>query len=189
MKFKNIVLGIGIVVVYALALWQGIEAFYPQLEWSDYCEADIGPIIAKPRVDNINCPVTPDVDAKVNACNQAKGYFRYVYDENGCVIDGYCDECSIKYEEAADKHSRNVFIISLILGVITIIIGFTILRIEPVGSALIGSGIWALIYGTAVNWRNFANGIKFTLLVVVLVALICFAIWLNKRRKGPFKFG
>ena len=35
---KNIVLGIGIIVVFGLALWQGIDTFYPFPEWDDYCD-------------------------------------------------------------------------------------------------------------------------------------------------------
>ena len=190
MKVKNLVLGLGIVVVYALVLWQGIEAFYPQPKYEDFCDVyPDRPIHEKYPGENNNCTLPVNLETKQNACYKVKGEFRYEYDDNGCVIEGYCDECNINYNEASDKYSRNIFIISLIAGVITFIIGFAILKVEPVGSALIGSGIWAIFYGTVRNWRNFGAGIRFVLLFIVLMILIWLAIRLNQvRKKNPFSF-
>jgi len=183
MKFKNFVLGIGILVVYALALWQGIQAFYPSPQYEDYCDFQREfPSFQR----NVDCSINPALENKANACWQAGGEFRYEYDEDGCQVDGYCDECRITYDEASDKYSRNVFIASLIIGVITLIIGFTILSIEPVGSALMASGIWAFFFGTVVNWRNFGNSIRFVILAIVLILLILFAIRLNSKKKSSF---
>ena len=94
----------------------------------------------------------------------------------------------INYDMARDRYSKNVFIISLVAGVITFIVGFFVLSIEPVGSALIGSGIWAIFYGTVWNWRNFGNVWRFLLLLVVLIVLIWLAVRLNRKRKGGFWF-
>jgi hypothetical protein len=190
MRIKNLVLGIGIVVVYALVLWQGIAAFYPQPMYEDFCDYVNTPraVPLKGIEGDINCVYPVELDSKANACYKEKGEFRYEYDENGCVIDGYCDECSILYNDASDKYSRNVFIISLIIGVITFIFGFTLLKIEPVGSALIGSGIYAVFYGTVWNWRNFGAGVRFGLLLLVLVLLIWIALRMNRRREKSWKF-
>ena len=188
MRLKNFVLGIGIIVVYALALWQGIAAFYPQPKYEDFCDFEIGPKTFLEIVPT-NCTFPPNLETKQNACYKAGGEFRYEYDEKGCVIDGYCDECSIYYNDASDKHSRNIFIISLIIGFITLVVGFFILKIEPVGTALMGSGIWAVFYGTVWNWRNFGVGVRFVLLVILLIILIWLAIKLNQQRKSnPFSF-
>jgi len=159
MNVKNIVLGIGIVVVFALALWQGIEAFYPSPQYKDYC--DIG-------------PRAPGAENNITACKNSGGVWR----------NDYCDyyyECQKKYDAAKNPHSRVVFFISLIVAIIAIIVGFSILNIEPVGSALIGSGIWAVFWGSVVNWRNLSDIWRFLLLLVVLVLLIWIAIKLNKK--------
>ena len=182
MKIKNLVLGIGIVVIYALVLWQGIEAFYPSPQWDDYCSFnEIRPkILAQ---GSVGCEIPASVEQKSIECANAGGVFREEYDNNGCVTDGYCDECSLNYDEARDQYSRNIFIISLIVGIITLVVGFFVLKIEPVGSALIASGIWAVFYGTVWNWRNFGAFLKFGILLIVLVILIWFAVWINKKRK------
>jgi len=181
MRVKNIILGIGIFVVYALVLWQGIQAFYPAPEWDDFCSFDES---RKPfNIDGDKCSFSQEVESKRDSCNNVGGLFQAEYDSNGCVIDGYCDECQLNYDSSRDEYSRNIFIISLVVGFITLIVGFFVLKIEPVGSALIASGIWAVFYGTVWNWRNFGAFLKFAILLVVLVVLIWFAIRINKKRK------
>ena len=183
MKIKNFVLGFGILVIYALALWQGITAFYPAPEYEDFCDSREVPRLFG-REGPIDCGFSQELRNKEQACWDAKGEFRYDYDENGCPVDGYCDGCRISYDEARDKYSRNVFIISLVIAVITFVVGFSVLSVEPVGSALLASGVWAVFFGTVINWRNFSNSIRFVLLFIVLVVLIWIALRLNKKKKG-----
>ena len=90
--------------------------------------------------------------------------------------------CQKELEKALDKHSWGVFIISIVVGVIALFVGFSILSIEPVGSALIGSGIWAIFWGSLINWRNFGTVWRFILLFIALVALIYITIRLNKAK-------
>jgi hypothetical protein len=181
MRLKNFVLGFGIFIVYGLVLWQGISAFYPSPEYDEYCDYYDG-FRGKPYPieSGVDCVFPNELETKQNACYSEGGEFRYDYDDKGCIIDGYCDECSIAYEDARDVYSRNVFIITLIVGVITFIVGFSILSIEPVGSALLASGVLALVSGTIVNWRNFGQFIRFGLLLLVLILLIWITYRLNK---------
>lgn len=190
MNVKNFVLGIGIVIVYALMLWQGIEAFYPSPQYDDFC-------------DNVNkfrnlVPGTGECDypeilhEQEQQCYEQDGRPIYDYDDAGCAVGvKECDYCSKKWDNARDDYSQRLFVIALIVGLITFIVGFSILKIEPVGSALIGSGIWAVFYGSVWNWRNFSNIWRFLLLALVFVLLIWFTIRLNrvgkKKKKGFFK--
>jgi hypothetical protein len=182
MNIKNFVLGIGILVVYALVLWQGIQAFYPAPEWDDFC--NVGP--REPRAIGLqgveDCSFNQGLLDKELACSEVGGMFRFEYDNVGCPMSGYCDECSLDYDDARDDYSRNIFIISLVISVLTLVVGFFVLKVEPVGSALLASGIWAIFYGTVWNWRNFGAGIRFGLLLLLLIALIWIALRLNRRR-------
>lgn len=160
MNIKNIVLGVGIVVVFALALWQGIEAFYPSPQYEDYCDVNVGPF--------------PGSESNATLCSETGGVWK----------NGYCDYyygCQKEYEAARDPHARVVFFVSLIVAIIAIILGYTFLSTEPVGSALIGSGIWAIFWGSAINWRNLSDIWRFLLLLVVLVLLVWIALKLNKK--------
>src|SRR5690606_29182276 len=137
-KIKNLVLGIGIIIVFALALWQGIEAFYPSPQYNDFCQE----FIERPRVTG--------EEINQSLCEEQGGVWR----------NNYCDyyyECQQDYNQARDQHAKVVFLISIIVALIAIIVGYFVLSIEPVGSALIGSGIWSIFWGTLINWSNFSG--------------------------------
>ena len=178
MKFKTFILGVGIFVVYALALFQGLETFYPTPQYEDYCDFHAG--VREPA----SCPNLPDLQIRAEACWNSKGQFVYEYDSNSCAIGGYCDGCNIDYEAALDLHSNRVFIISIIVGIIVFIGGFFVLSTEPGGSALMAGGIWSVFYGVVVNWRNFSNSWRFLLLLVLLIVLIWIALRFNRKHEA-----
>ncbi len=183
MNFKNFVFGLGIFVVFALVLFQGLETFYPTPEWDDYCSFRGGPIVSGKSVE---CSNVPGLQSKAEACWQIKGEFVYEYDFDGCTIDGYCDECSIKYNEDKDTHSNRIFIIAILIGILVFVVGLFLLSTEPVGSALMASGIYSVFFGVIVNWRNFSNSWKFLLLFVLLIVLIWVALRFNRKKKAGF---
>ncbi len=185
MRFKNIVLGLGIFIVYFLVLLYGIQTFFPEPKYEDYCTYRYPSIYRDPGV---NCTYPPELAAKEQACYAIKGEFRQEFNNNGCVIGGYCDECGINYQNALSDYNTKVFWISLIAGLVTLIIGYGILSIEPVGSALMASGVLAVIYGSVRNWQNFTSAIKFGLLLFVLVVLILLAVRINKIAKSKKKW-
>ncbi len=85
-----------------------------------------------------------------------------------------------------DVHSNRVFVISVIVGLITFVVGLFLLAKEPVGSALMASGIWAVFYGVVKNWRNFSEAWRFLILFVLLVVLIWLAMRYNEKKKWGF---
>jgi len=182
MKIKSVVLGLGIIVVYMLALHQGMETFYPTPEYDDFCDVRVGPLGREP----INCQNAPELQRKAEMCYQSKGEFVYEYDLNGCAVDGFCDDCRIDYESALDVHSNKVFVIAVIIGIVVFVAGLFLLATEPVGSALMASGILSLFYGVVQNWRNFTQAWRFLLLFILLIVLIWVALRFNDKRK---KFG
>ncbi len=181
---KSIVLGIGIVIVFALVLWQGIEAFYPSPQWEDFCtQQEFTPRLVKPEV---TCTSSTELQQQEQQCYTQKGQPIYNYNENGCAMSvKECDFCQRELEEAQLRHAKIVFVISIITGILALIIGYAILSVEPVGSALIGSAVWAIFYGSVVNWHNFSDIWRFVLLFAVLILLIWIAIRLNKRAHYP----
>jgi len=81
-----------------------------------------------------------------------------------------------------------VFIISLVVGLMAFLVGHLVLNMEPVGSALIGSGIWAIFWGAVINWRNFSDVWRFLLLLLALILLIWLAIQSNQKKKSFLSF-
>jgi len=155
---KNLVLGLGIIVVFALALWQGIETFYASPQYEDFCDISFREPI----------PI-PTESEKPNL-----------------LVNEEFERCQAEYDSARDAHAQFTFIVSLIVAIITILVGYSLLSTEPVGSALLGSGIWAIFWGSAINWRNFSDIWRFLLLLTALVLLIILALRLNRKKKKGF---
>lgn len=183
---KNLVLGIGIIIVFGLALWQGIEAFYPSPQYEKFCNSTIGKYgpIGPYSVDGKSCNFSTSLQRQQDECYTQGGQPVFGYDERGCsVILEKCDLCNKDFNTAQDEHSKVVFIISIIVGIITLIVGYSILSIEPVGSALIGGAVWAIFWGSVVNWRNLGSFWRFGLLFLALILLIWIAARINKVRE------
>ncbi len=189
MKVKNLVLGIGIFIVFMFLLHNGIRAFYqPAPEYGDFCNyQSFYPRETKPLPIGQTCTYPPSLREAEQTCYNTKGQPIYDYDEYGCQISvKECDYCQLEYDEARQSHNKVVFIIALIVGIITLIIGYTWLSLEPAGSSLMASGIGAIVYGTMVNWNNLGNLGRFLLLLLAFLLLVWIAYRLNSQNKKGF---
>lgn len=182
MNVKNLVLGIGIFIVFMFVLHNGIRAFYDAPQYEDFC--DNNPFIEKPYYFSQNCSYSNELRLQEQECYNLEGYPIYRYDKNGCNISvEKCDFCNRDYENAKKDYNKTIFLISLIIGILVLIVGYAVLYVEPVGSSLMASGIGAVVYGTIVNWENLGNLGRFLLLLLALVILIWIALRLNKGKK------
>jgi len=166
MSIKNVVIGIAIVVLTIFVVVYGIEMFYERPEYSDFC----------PDVYQIKTET---------ACINAGGvWYEGESGESESVSVGYCDagtDCYEEYDDAQEKYSKNIFLITLPLGIILIIVGVAIFGLETVGAGLAGGGIGVLLWGVGGYWRYGSNLLKFVLSLVGLVAVIWLAYWFNKK--------
>ncbi len=197
MNVKNLVLGVGIFIVYLLVLNFGIQAFYDEPRYEDFCTGQqqyyypsYPELAAVKGAGGVNCTLSPTPQEQNICMNDGGNLIAGTYDAAGCPASFVCDMCQKNLADAQKEHGQRVFIISIIAGIITIIIGYTILTIEPVGSALMASGVGALVYGSMRNWSNLSNIWRFLLLLGALVLLIWITIRLNsQKKKGFFGFG
>lgn len=199
MKVKNLVLGVGIFIVFMFLLHNGIRAFYkPAPEWEDYCGIDICktqtgryPVEIKTMPIGQSCTNYPQLTQEQNKCFNEGGQPVYEYDEFQCpkkVLEcDFCQrECQKKFDMAMQEFNKVVFIIALIVGIIILLAGYMWLSVEPVGSALMASGIGAIVYGTIINWENLGNMWRFLLLLIAFVLLVWIALKLNTSDKKGF---
>jgi hypothetical protein len=184
MNVKNLVLGIGIFIVFMFLLHNGIRAFYKAPIYDDFCKSgDLMPYYPDKAIPAIagNCTYTLQIRNQEQICYNNQGQPIYNYDDYGCTISvKECNYCNKYYTDAMDNYNRGVFVIALIIGIIVLLIGYLILSVEPVGSSLMASGIGAIIYGTMSNWENLGNLGRFLLLLLALFLLIWIALRLNK---------
>ena len=191
MNVKNIILGVGIFVVFMLMLGYGIEAFYPSPKYENYCAGDYGRYSAKAYPDAVeqNCKFSKTMTENETSCYVNGGSPVFEYDNSGCAIKlKECNLCQKKFNEAQKDYSKVIFIIALVVGIITLFVGYGILSIEPVGSALMASGVGAIFYGSVRNWSNLSDVWRFLLLLIALVLLVWIALRLNRPKKKSWMF-
>jgi hypothetical protein len=182
MNVKNLVLGVGIFIVYLLMLNYGIEAFYKSPQYDNYCSMNI---YKEPYrlFEGKNCTNLNKISEMESLCYSGRGQpVNWTYDSTGCAQNFSCDFCSKQFEDAQKGHSKIVFVISLIAGILTLLIGYGVLSVEPVGSALMASGVGAIFYGSVRNWMNLSDIWRFLLLLLALVLLIWIALRINRKK-------
>lgn len=191
MNVKNLVLGVGIFIVFLFVLHFGIESFYPSPQYNSYCSGAPESFYpssypVKIGIGGTNCSVSPTTREYDQCSAQGGMLIAAAYDAQDCPASFSCNLCAVHYTEADRAHSRVVFVIALIVGIIALIVGYGVLSVEPVGSALMASGVGAFVYGTLNNWSNLTNIWKFLLLLVALILLVWFALRLNSQKKKGF---
>lgn len=178
MSLKNIILGIAIIILTISVAVYGINIFYDRPEYSDFCEE----FKTAEVIDNQQrCE---EIGGKWNG----DGIPRPVAD--GKSVSGFCDRdytCRMELEDAQKKHSRNIFLIALPLGILVIALGAFVFGLEAVGAGLMGGGIGIILYGTGGFWRFADDWLKFVLSLVGLVALIWLAYWFNSKNWNIWK--
>lgn len=161
-KIKSAILALVIAIVLASLVGYAINVFDPAPEWDDYC-GDVGLNRLKP-VENPKQETMESCEAQ----------------EGAKWMNGYCDysyQCQMDWDDAREKHSKTVFLVSVPAGLIALFVGVS-LGLASVSSGLMLGGVFLVFYGTANYWSNFSDIIRVVILAIALAALI----WLGYKK-------
>jgi hypothetical protein len=192
-KIKETILGVSIAIIFVLFVGFGIQVFYPYPKYENYCqekefinydnEKNCADNSGKWNPTNYRKPVSVDIvdgqlictkidsDIKDNESELTLNYIK----KNENFAEGYCDlfyYCAQKHRDDLNVYNRNVFIISGIIGILTIILGLVVLKLVSVSAGLFGGGVLTLIYGTVRYWSELADWARFIILGIALAVLI-----------------
>lgn len=172
-KTKNVLLAIAIAIILALFIGYGINTFYKSPKYNDFCKGSFSerPVIIE-KEDKDCTSVEKNNRALENDCYEDEGVPRYDFDDNGCRIFRECDFCSKDYRNVRERYNRDVFIITLVLGLISILVGGVVLKLESVSSGVMAGGILTVIYGTLRYWGDMQDVLRWLILGIVLVILV-----------------
>jgi len=193
-RVKRVILAIAIAILFAFFIGIGIDAFYPNPEWEDYCEHDRYDIkqnlnsaeceevggrwneFEEARIipeDRMSCKkVEQNEDEMILSCiSESKGADA----ENGfCDLNYYCEE---EYDGAQEGYNKVVFIVTAIIGLLVIVLSVA-LQMVSVSAGLMSGGILVILYGTMRYWEYSSNMLRMIILGISLVVLI----WLGYKR-------
>lgn len=170
MNIKNFVLGIAIAVLTIAVSIYGIHTFYSSPEFSDFCN------------DSSWEPVPRSAQDCLDKQGKWIDYSKYEGNEES----GYCDlnySCSQEYSSSQKIWSKNLFYIGLPLGILIILLGAFLFKLEFVGAGLMWGGVITIIYSTWGFFMQSAQAMKFILSLVGLVIVIYFAYRFNRKKK------
>ncbi len=178
-KFKQIFLAIAIAVVFVFFVGIGIDTFYKEPEFEDFCEEKLfEPFPRALKIPEECAFVQPSEELK-KECTEKEGEIRQKFDDEGCVESYSCETCNKEYRDVLDVYNRNVFIIAVIIGIVTLIVGLT-LQIPSASSGLMGGGILSIVYGIIRYWSALHDYGRFIILGIALGVLI----WLGYKKLG-----
>ncbi|MFH1710973.1 MAG: hypothetical protein ABH840_01550 [Nanoarchaeota archaeon] len=160
-KAKNIILAIAIAILFVMFIAYAIETIYHSPKYNSYCNPEQKQYLNQTECEENNLIWT--------------SYPEYAPERPAPVgVSGYCDAysvCQKSYDEISQIYNRNVFFISLTLGIITIIIAVFIL-LESVSSGFMAGGVLLIIYGTIRYWGSLSNWLRTIMLAFALAVLV-----------------
>ena len=170
MNLRDILFGIGIMILTIFVTVYGMSVFYPSVEYEDYCKD----IVLK-KVINTEAE-----------CIGVEGKWT-IYDTIRPIeagAEGYCDRdflCREDYNDARESRSKKIFFIAVPLGIILLLAGGFLFGIEAIGAGLMGGGIGTIVYGAGGYWQYGGDLFRFIMSLLGLAAVVYLAYWFNKK--------
>ncbi|HRZ30292.1 MAG TPA: hypothetical protein P5274_01325 [Candidatus Paceibacterota bacterium] len=170
---------IGIVIVLNLFFHFATKLVYDEPKFEDFCQTkqvNIQPEGEKACVEaggawNAN-PNEKFVPVPVNETGEARPVI---------TGQGYCDTnytCQKEFETAINLYNRNIFLVLLGLGLLSLIIGFALASNLVISTGLSYGGILSFIIGTVRYWSAMDDYLRVIILGLALVVLI----WLGVKK-------
>jgi len=163
-NFKKLILVLGIILILNLFVNYGVATFYDAPNYEDYCTTEI---TSKDYSTEEACEKTGGL------WNEAPRIKETVPRDE--IQESWCDEeytCAKDYGVVKDVYNRDVFIILIIAGIISILVGFFATQAEAVSIGLSFGGLLSLIIGTMRYWSGMDDYLRFIILGVALAILI-----------------
>ena len=157
MKVKNLVMGIAILILTISVAVYGISLVFDEPEYGDYCPDSYRGVPVKESGDEI-CPAVciamweiSEGECIFNECCSGCGPDGIISFESleQCEIVLGGKDCYDLYENAREKYSRNLFLITLPFGIVIIAVGALVFGLETVGAGLMAGGVGVILWGVA----------------------------------------
>ena len=171
MKKLKWVLIVGILITLNLFFYFSINLFHKEPKFDQFC---------KTEQINIQPENKDDCVAKGGQWNGNYNYGKPIpASELKNIPSGYCDihfSCSKEYQETREVYQRNIFVAFVVLGIISIILGFVFSAIEAVSLGLSLGGLLSLIIGSIRYWSAMDDYLRVIILGLALAMLILLGV-------------
>ncbi len=160
---------IGITIVLNLFFNYAISLIYPSPTFTAFC----------PDTQVVNPPATKPECLKVggqwNESTVAPEKITPTAPAKPAQVSGYCNAtytCQKDFDTSYKAYERNVFIVLVILGVLSLLCGLFLNITEAVTLGLTLGGVLSLLIASGRYWSEAGNILKVIILLIALIALI-----------------
>ncbi len=163
---------IALVIVLNLFFNYAITLVYPAPQYENFCPTSQ---VATPPADQKSCL------AAGGQWTQTVSPAPTIGGKTTPQTAGYCDvtfTCQKNFDAAGNTYARTVFIVLVLLGVASIVVGAVFKASDVISAGLSLGGVLSLIIASARYWTEAANILKVLILAVALIALI----WLGVKK-------
>ncbi|PIR47182.1 MAG: hypothetical protein COV07_00545 [Candidatus Vogelbacteria bacterium CG10_big_fil_rev_8_21_14_0_10_45_14] len=166
------VLAIAIVIVLNLFFAVAIRVVYTAPLYESFCDQTrlVQSIESKKACED------PLIGGRWSAYTGPKQIPRL---EGEIVPTGYCDtdfDCRKLYEDARNLYNRNVFVVLVVLGLVSLAVGFALSGSSAVSLGLSLGGVVSLIVATIRYWSDMDEYLRLLVLAIALVLLVWFGL-------------
>lgn len=171
MNNKNILkwaLILGIIIVLNLFFHFATKLVYDEPKFEDFCQTK-----------QVN--VQPEGE---KACLEVGGAWNSNPNEKFApapIVGGYCDvffTCQKEFQSARDLYNRNVFLVLITLGLVSLLIGLLLAANIVISTGLSYGGLLSFVVGTIRYWSAMDDYLRVIVLGLVLIILI----WLGLKK-------
>ncbi len=171
---------VGIVIVLNLFFNYSFSLLYPAPTYENFCPSA-----------QVNNPPTTEKEC-VAAGGQWNAYQPVPANQpplGGKMMPyetGYCNTsytCQKNFDASYQTFSRNIFVILVVLGIISIVASFFFASVDAISIALAFGGVLSVVIASMRYWSSADNLVHVIILGAALVALI----WLGVKKFGPQK--
>jgi len=166
-KAKRVIISIGIAILFVMFVAYATETIYPSPRYENYCNQS---------------KIAPIEYTNQTICEASNG--TWIPQDIQCIkapcVQGYCDlyqRCQQEFQNAQEPYNRNVFFISLIIGIIVLIISF-IPSLEQISLGAMAGALLLIIYGTIRYWGVLSNIWKTIMIGFALAVLV----WISYKK-------
>lgn len=162
MNFRGFVIGIAVFILTLFVTTYGVNMFYSEPLYEDFCPNSIW------QIDEVNESV----------CFENGGKWNFYGEKTQVNSTGWCDHdysCREAYDLANERHSTNIFLISVPLGILLLLGGFYFFSLESIGVGLMLGGVGTMLRGIGSYWRYSEDWVRFLVSLVGLVIVIFFS--------------
>ena len=160
---------IGIVIVLNLFFNYALSLLYKEPQFEAFC----------PQEQVVTIPETQNVCVDKGGQWTNNVYYGKPIPERGIQPEGYCDlqyTCRANFDDVSKTYNRNVFVVLVLLGAISVLVGNFFKGNEVVSHSLALGGVLSFVIASVRYWSAANDLIRVVILGIALALLVWIAV-------------